>query len=158
MGLPRRLEALRQSSTALSMRLVQSRTSGDGSTTKLLLELRDGHSVEAVVMRHEQRTTVCVSSQVGCQMGCAFCATGTMPIVADLSAGEIVEQLLHAHCVEAAAGRPPVRNAVFMGMGEPLNNYDEVLAALKTMTDQGYLGQSALSPGKVTLSTVGVVP
>jgi len=114
--------------------------------------------VETVVMRHEGRTTVCVSSQVGCQMGCAFCATGTMPIVGDLDAAEIVEQLLHAHAMEVAAGRPPVRNAVFMGMGEPLNNYAAVIAALRTMTDNACLGKFHLPASRVTVSTVGVVP
>lgn len=90
-------------------------------------------------------------------MGCAFCATGTLPIVADLSACEIVEQLLHAQALEAAAGRPAVKNAVFMGMGEPLNNYDEVLTALRLMTDASRLGPLALSPARVIISTVGVV-
>ncbi|CAE8702452.1 unnamed protein product [Polarella glacialis] len=109
-------------------------------------------------MRHEQRTTICVSSQVGCQMGCTFCATGTLPVVGDLDAGEIVEQLMHAHALEAKAGRPPVRNAVFMGMGEPLNNYGSVLSATRTMTDVGHLGKFALPPARVTISTVGIVP
>ncbi|CAE8598453.1 unnamed protein product [Polarella glacialis] len=132
--------------------------SADGSTSKFLVELRDGHKVETVVMRHEQRTTICVSSQVGCQMGCTFCATGTLPVVGDLDAGEIVEQLIHAHALEAKAGRPPVRNAVFMGMGEPLNNYNSVLSATRTMTDVGHLGKFALPPARVTISTVGIVP
>jgi len=134
------------------------RTSADGSTTKLVFELRDGHHVETVVMRHEGRTTVCVSSQVGCQMGCAFCATGTMPTVGDLDATEIVEQLLHAHAMEVADGRAPVKNAVFMGMGEPLNNYAAVISALRTLTDNGAMGKYHLPASRVTVSTVGVVP
>ena len=72
--------------------------SSDGMTTKLLVSLHDGHRVESVIMRHETgRQTLCVSSQVGCKMGCTFCATGTMGIIGDLSAGEILEQLVHAN-------------------------------------------------------------
>ena len=103
--------------------------SADGSTTKLLVALHDGQRVEAVVMRHGTRSTLCVSSQVGCAMGCTFCATGTMGLRGNLSSGEILEQLLHAGAVET------VRNVVFMGMGEPLHNYPAVLMALKAMTD-----------------------
>ncbi|CAE8581199.1 unnamed protein product [Polarella glacialis] len=108
-------------------------------------------------MRHSHRTTVCVSSQVGCVMGCAFCATGTMPVVGDLESAEIVEQLLHANAFELAQGRPAVRNVVFMGMGEPLNNYEAVLGAVQTMTDINHLGKFALAQNRVTVSTVGVV-
>lgn len=91
-------------------------------------------------------------------MGCTFCATGGMPVVGDLDAAEIVEQVLHAHALEVAAGRPPVRNAVFMGMGEPLNNYASVLQALRTLVDNACLGRYALPQCRVTVSTVGVVP
>jgi len=157
LGLPRRAVLLLKAVVPFSTRLVaEPRTSADGSTSKLLLSLRDGQRVETVVMRHEQRTTVCVSSQIGCQMGCTFCATGTMSTVSDLDSGEILEQLLHAHVLEVTAGRPRVRSAVFMGMGEPLNNYDAVLRAARLMTDVGHLGKYALPPAKVTISTVGV--
>mmetsp|Transcript_95516 Transcript_95516/g.273995 ORF Transcript_95516/g.273995 Transcript_95516/m.273995 type:complete len:516 (-) Transcript_95516:65-1612(-) len=158
-GLPQRSSAaLLAAVSPVGIRPVGQRVSADGSTTKLILELRDGHRVETVIMRHEGRTTVCVSSQVGCQMGCTFCATGTMPIVGDLDAAEIVEQVLHAHAIEVAAGRPPVRNAVFMGMGEPLNNWRAVSSALQTLTDNACLGKYSLPPSRVTVSTVGVVP
>lgn len=96
-----------------------------------------------------RRATLCVSSEVGCAMGCTFCATGTMGIIADLTAGEIVEQLVHASSVAR------IRNIVFMGMGEPLNNYDAVKAAVSMMTDPRAFG---LRRKKVTVSTVGVVP
>lgn len=115
-------------------------------TVKLLLRLQDGHEVEAVIMRHTGRNTLCVSSQVGCQMGCTFCATGTMGIIADLCSGEILEQLAHANAVA------PIRNVVFMGMGEPLNNYNAVLAAIRAMTSV-----FGLAPKHITLSTVGVI-
>jgi adenine C2-methylase RlmN of 23S rRNA A2503 and tRNA A37 len=86
---------------------------------------------------------------VGCQMGCTFCATGTMGLTADLTGGEIVEQLVHAR------GIVPVSNVVFMGMGEPLNNYAAVRAAVSMMTDSAYF---ALRKSAVTVSTVGVIP
>jgi sorting nexin-8 len=125
-------------------------TSSDGSTTKLLVQLHDGHMVESVIMRHDTgRTTLCVSSQVGCQMGCTFCATGTMGIIGDLSAGEILEQLVHAMDVA------PIRNIVFMGMGEPLNNFINVKAAVTAMINTKQFG---LAHGHVTVSTVGITP
>ena len=131
-------------------RVVSESESRDKATSKLVVELRDGHRVEACVMRHEKgRTTLCVSSQVGCKMGCTFCATGTLGELGNLSAGEILEQLAHA------SARANVRNVVFMGMGEPLNNYDEVIEACRGMTDPHAF---ALAPSKITVSTVGVIP
>ncbi|CAM6106971.1 unnamed protein product [Calypogeia fissa] len=139
-----------------------SQTSADGSTTKLLISLQNGQTVEAVVMMHDAstgiyaggprqggpRATLCISSQVGCQMGCTFCATGTMGLLGNVSAGEIVEQLVHATRIT------PIRNVVFMGMGEPLNNYNAVVKAVKTMTGRFF----SLSPSHITISTVGVIP
>ncbi|KFM24282.1 Dual-specificity RNA methyltransferase RlmN 1 [Auxenochlorella protothecoides] len=118
--------------------LVHAQTSGGGDATKLLVRLQDGLQVEAVIM-HE----------VGCAMACTFCATGTMGLSADLTAGEIVEQLVHAR------RQHPIRNVVFMGMGEPLNNYVAVRAAILTMVDPASF---ALRRSAVTLSTVGVAP
>jgi adenine C2-methylase RlmN of 23S rRNA A2503 and tRNA A37 len=116
----------------------------------MIVELAGGDVVEACVMRHAKgRTTLCVSSQVGCKMGCTFCATGTLGELGNLSAGEICEQLAHASRGDA------VRNVVFMGMGEPLNNYRNVIDAIEAMTsDKGF----GLSPAKITVSTVGVIP
>lgn len=144
----------------------KAQTSSDGSTCKLLVRLQDGMQVEAVVMTYEkdggdeesedghavlgqQRSTLCVSSQVGCQMGCTFCATGTMGLKGDLTAGEIVEQLLHAQRVTR------IKNVVFMGMGEPLNNYEAVRSATSMMIDPALF---SLRRSKVTISTVGIVP
>ena len=150
--------------------VAEASTSADGSTTKIVVSLQDGHRVEAVVMRHDKgRNTLCVSSQVGCKMGCTFCATGTLGELGNLTGGEILEQLAHADRLllasdesappdaapAAPAARAGIRNVVFMGMGEPLNNYAAVLAALGPMTDpRGF----ALAPRHVTVSTVGVVP
>ncbi|GMI17718.1 hypothetical protein TrLO_g14823, partial [Triparma laevis f. longispina] len=131
-------------------KVVLNQTSSNETTTKLLVELHDGHRVESVIMRHETgRTTLCVSSQVGCQMGCTFCATGTMGIIGNLSAGEILEQLVHADRVKK------IRNIVFMGMGEPLNNFENVKAAVTAMVNTKQFG---LAFGHVTVSTVGVTP
>lgn len=104
---------------------------------------------EAFQLMGGRRATLCVSSEVGCAMGCTFCATGTMGLTADLTAGEIVEQLVHARRVAQ------IRNIVFMGMGEPLNNYGAVRSAVGMMTDPRYFG---LRRKKVTVSTVGVIP
>lgn len=96
-----------------------------------------------------KRSTLCVSSQVGCQMGCTFCATGTMGLKGNLNAGEITEQLVHARTVAK------IRNIVFMGMGEPLNNYEAVKGSVRMMTDPRFF---ALKRRHVTISTVGVIP
>lgn len=121
-------------------------------TSKLIVRLSDGLRVETVVIRHgtlrSRRVTVCVSSQIGCQMQCGFCATGTMGLLGDLTAGEIVEQFVAASRLERC------RNVVAMGMGEPLNNYDNVLSACRTLLDDKLF---ALAAGRVTISTVGVV-
>ncbi|KAJ3673966.1 hypothetical protein LUZ60_005958 [Juncus effusus] len=136
--------------------------SSDRVTTKLLIRLQNGNSVEAVIMRYDTtlgkydgkqrpggvRSTLCVSSQVGCKMGCKFCATGTMGFKTNLSSGEIVEQLVHASRFSK------IRNIVFMGMGEPLNNYNALVEAVQTMTGPAF----QLSPKRITVSTVGIIP
>ena len=150
--LPKRMILMLESEFTITTSTVISRTdNSDGSTTKLLIELQNGQRIESVIMRYgdvalssfpveekekmfhngeykfksSKRATLCVSSQVGCAMGCTFCATGTMGLVSNLSSGEILEQLYHANKVEK------IRNVVFMGMGEPLDNYDAVLSACK---------------------------
>ena len=151
--LPRPVYALLREKYAITTSTVQSiSNSSDGSTTKLLVRLQDGHLVEAVIMRYgcvhlssfpeekraekedagfrsNKRATLCVSSQIGCSMGCTFCATGTMGLLGNLWAGEILEQLYHANKVES------IRNIVFMGMGEPLDNYKNVISSIRAMTD-----------------------
>lgn len=124
--------------------------SGDGQTTKWLWALADGGRVETVLMLYPERATVCVSSQAGCAMGCSFCATGQAGFSRHLSAGEIVEQVVNARR-EAMPRR--LGNVVFMGMGEPLANYDRVWRAVTLLHDN--LG---LSARHITISTVGVVP
>ncbi|CAM6052135.1 unnamed protein product [Sphagnum compactum] len=162
-GLPyAAVEMVKEKFSTLTSHVLTQQTSADGSTTKLLIRLQSGQSVEAVIMRHDAgagkyaggprqggpRATLCVSSQVGCQMGCTFCATGTMGLKGNLSAGEILEQLVHASRIT------PIRNIVFMGMGEPLNNYKSLVEAASAMTGRCF----SLSPTHITISTVGVVP
>jgi adenine C2-methylase RlmN of 23S rRNA A2503 and tRNA A37 len=142
----------------LTSRVVRADVSGNGDTVKLLVELQDGFKVESVIMRHRDersgrhtRATLCVSSQVGCKMGCKFCATGTLGELGNLSSGEILEQLVFANRINDT----PMRNVVFMGMGEPLNNYANVVEAVRVMTSPRGFG---LAAARVTVSTVGIVP
>lgn len=124
----------------------------DGAS-KLIFRTAQGRRIETVILRpNTGRSTVCVSSQVGCAAGCRFCATGTMGLVAQLTRDEILDQVVQARRIVAAEGRE-LRNVVFMGMGEPLHNLEEVSAALEGLTHP--LGLN-FSPAKVLVSTVGV--
>lgn len=132
--------------------IIETIASDDGST-KHAFRLSDGKQVEGVHMPSAKRTTLCLSSQVGCAMGCTFCATGLMGIVRNLSAGEIVGQVVAMLNAHGHVGNEPV-NLVFMGMGEPLHNLDNVMKAFRILTDAGGLG---LSPRRITVSTSGLV-
>jgi len=126
--------------------------SADGLTKKYLLGLSDGESIECVTMEYDGRTTACISSQVGCAMGCVFCATGQMGFRRNLTSGEIVAQivyLLRSHDRD----NDRIRNVVFMGMGEPFHNYRATLTAIDIMVDGKGL---AIGPRYVTVSTVGL--
>jgi 23S rRNA (adenine2503-C2)-methyltransferase len=132
--------------------LEQRDVSADG-TEKFLLRLVDGRHIESVFIPDTPSMTFCISTQVGCAMACAFCLTGKMGLIRNLTAGEIVGQ------VRVLAGALNMRetafNIVLMGMGEPLHNYDETMKALRMLADpQGF----ALAPRRVTLSTVGLLP
>ena len=129
--------------------------SSDGLTRKFLLRLADGQTIETVLMGYEGRHTACLSTQAGCAMGCVFCATGQMGFVRHLRPDEIVAQVRHAQRALRASGHAGLRNLVLMGMGEPLHNYDAVMTALEIITDRRGLN---IGPGRITLSTVGVVP
>jgi 23S rRNA (adenine2503-C2)-methyltransferase len=133
-----------------SLEEVTRQTADAGETVKWLFGLHDGRKIETVLMRYGRRATVCVSTQAGCAMGCSFCATGQMGFSRHLSVGEIVEQLAVAR---RAALPDRVSNVVFMGMGEPLANYDRVWKSVVRMhSDMG------LSARHLTISTVGMVP
>jgi len=128
--------------------------SADGHTRKFLLGLLDGQAIETVLMYFRGRATACVSTQVGCAMGCVFCATGQMGFRRHLTAGEIVAQIVHVARLLRGRGET-LRNIVLMGMGEPLHNYDATMTALDTVMDHHGL---AVAPRFITLSTVGVAP
>lgn len=129
---------------------VVDRTTDGGETQKWLWSLHDGAKVETVLMHYGDRSTVCVSSQAGCAMACGFCATGQAGFERNLSTGEIVEQVVRA---KAAAAPRRLSNVVFMGMGEPMANYDRMWAAVERIHHG--LGISARS---ITVSTVGIIP
>jgi len=154
--LPIRLrEALAAAFRWTTVEPVREEASADGETRKALLELRDGHHIETVLMPHHgARNAVCVSTQAGCPMACAFCATGEMGLVRNLSAGEIVDQIRHWQGELAERGER-VSHVVYMGMGEPFNNYDATLASARALIDPGAFG---ISPRRLTVSTCGVVP
>jgi len=131
------------------------RTEADrGLTTKLLYRLDGGYTVEAVIMRYARRSTLCISSQVGCPVGCPFCATGQGPFGRNLKAHEIVDQAVDAQRRLLTEGRA-LSHVVFMGMGEPLANYDAVVESVRRIADPAGLG---ISPRRVTISTAGLVP
>lgn len=139
-----------------SPEMVDEIRSSDGLTRKFLLKLQDGQTIETVLMGYDGRHTVCVSTQAGCAMGCVFCATGQMGFVRHLRPGEIVAQVLHARRVlKSIDPKKRLRNMVLMGMGEPLHNYDSVIAALDSISDVRGIG---IGPSKISISTVGVVP
>ncbi|MFV0444490.1 MAG: 23S rRNA (adenine(2503)-C(2))-methyltransferase RlmN [Planctomycetaceae bacterium] len=124
--------------------------SSDG-TEKLLLSLHDKEQVECVLMREEDRRTVCISTQVGCAMGCVFCASGLFGVKRNLSTGEILDQILRLDRLLGTEER--ISNVVVMGMGEPLANLAQLLPALDTLNEKGGLG---LGARRITVSTVGL--
>ena len=124
-------------------------------------KLFDGSLIESVLMRYPTRTTLCISSQVGCGMDCPFCATGKLGLTRNMSTGEIIEQVRVAAKMmrdgEVAGGEGRLSNIVFMGMGEPMGNYNSVLSAVRqisAMPPEGF----GISARNITVSTVGVVP
>jgi 23S rRNA (adenine2503-C2)-methyltransferase len=154
-SLPKSLRAQLEAKTTLDVPPVMAvQESIDGETRKDLLKMRDGEQVEVVLMRYIDRRTACVSTQVGCAIGCQFCATGQMGFRRHLSSGEIVAQVLHfERALRAQEQR--LTNVVFMGMGEPLLNYDHTMGAIyRLMHPDGLqMGQR-----RMTLSTAGIVP
>lgn len=122
------------------------------TSEKFLIETYDGHLFEMVLMPYDNRVTLCISSQIGCRMGCTFCQTGKMGLKRNLTSGEILSQL---HIAQKNLENRKITNVVFMGMGEPLDNYEEVVKACRLMVDDNGWG---LSMHRVTVSTSGVVP
>ena len=154
-SLPRSLRERLAAGTTIGMpEAMDTVLSSDGETRKDLLRLEDGETVEAVLMRYRERRTACISTQVGCSIGCVFCATGQMGFRRNLTGGEIVAQVLHFARILSDGGEP-LTNVVLMGMGEPLLNYEASLDAIRRLTDPLALN---LGQRHITLSTVGVVP
>ena len=148
--LPRDLRASLASQFPSALTVVNDVTSDQGATRKWVFELAGGATIETVLMGYDDRVTVCVSSQAGCAMNCSFCATGQAGFTRHLSVGEVVEQVLYA--ARTAAPRR-LSNVVFMGMGEPLANYDTTVGVLRRLHE--FRG---LSARHLTVSTVGVAP
>ena len=147
-------QKLAELATLTTLRQQVAINSSDGLTRKFLLALPDGQTIETVLMQFKGRWTACVSTQVGCAMGCVFCATGQMGFARHLTPGEIVGQILFVNRTLAETGEA-LRNIVFMGMGEPLHNYDHTMAAIDILMHPKGL---AIAPKHITVSTVGVVP
>ena len=146
--------ALAERLRPLSLEDIETRVAPRAAARKTLFATSDGHPVEAVLMASAKRATVCVSTQVGCAVGCAFCASGRLGLRRDLTAEEMVDQVFHfARSLRDAERR--VTNVVFMGMGEPFHNYDETLRACRLLNDEAGFNLAARS---ISVSTVGVVP
>lgn len=164
-SLPKSLRAqLAAVATVAPLRPVAQMISPDRDTFKVLFQLPDGQTIETVLMLYEQRRTLCISSQAGCAMGCTFCATAQGGLARNLTAGEIVAQVLYfaryladpTALPETDVQRPTdVTNIVLMGMGEPMHNYGNVWSALRRLTDADAFG---LGARHITLSTVGLAP
>ncbi len=147
-------EKLNAALPIIEMEVVRESEAERGDTRKAALKLADGNLIETVLMRHSKgRNTVCVSSQAGCPMACTFCATGTMGLKRNLTTSEIVGQVLHFSRQLAEKGERAT-NMVLMGMGEPMHNYDNVMAAIRILNDQKGL---ALGARHISISTCGIV-
>src|SRR5436190_18493753 len=149
-------ERIKQTAEIAAPHVVRDTTAGDG-TRKWLLDVGTGNAIETVFIPERNRGTLCISSQAGCALECSFCATGRQGFNRNLTVAEIIGQLWLAN---RALGRKqgaerPITNVVMMGMGEPLANFDNVVAAMRLMLDDGAYG---LSRRRVTLSTSGLVP
>ena len=143
-------EKLKQNYTMCNFNILKKQESSDG-TIKYLFDVLDGNAIETVLMEYYHGKTICVSSQIGCKMGCKFCASTGIAFVRNLSAGEIVEQIL---AVEQDIGQD-ISNIVFMGIGEPFDNYENVMKAIKILNDPKGLNIGARH---ISVSTSGIVP
>lgn len=148
------LEALEDRFILFPLELDTQIISRDRQTEKFLFRLADNNYIETVLMHYEGRHTVCISTQVGCPMGCVFCATGQMGYTRNLTAGEILAQIIFCMRRLENDGKA-LTNVVYMGMGEPFLNYDEVMTSISRLTDQKGLNFGAR---RITISTVGILP
>ena len=143
-------EKLKENYTMCNYKIIRKQESSDG-TKKYLFDVLDGNAIETVLMEYHHGKTICVSSQIGCKMGCKFCASTGIKFVRSLTAGEIVEQIL---AVEQDIG-DKISNIVYMGIGEPLDNYDNVIKSIRIVNNQKGLNIGARH---ISVSTSGLVP
>lgn len=143
-------EKLKQNYSICNYNIIRKLESADG-TKKYLFDVLDGNAIETVLMQYHHGKTICVSTQIGCKMGCKFCASTGIPFVRSLTAGEIVEQIL---AVEQDIGEK-ISNVVYMGIGEPLDNYDNVVKSIRILNNQKGLNIGARH---ISVSTSGLVP
>ena len=143
-------EKLKANYNICNFKILKKLESSDG-TKKYLFDILDGNAIESVLMQYHYGKSICVSSQVGCKMGCKFCASTGIPFIRNLSSGEIVEQIL---AVEQDIGEK-ISNVVFMGIGEPLDNYNNVIKAIRILNNQKGLNIGARH---ISVSTSGIVP
>jgi len=154
-GVPKALGAIIDADLPLDILHEVTRvTSSDGRTTKLLFRTPDDCLIEGVLMHYRERSTACISSQAGCGYGCTFCATGKMGLSRNLSAGEIVAQVVALARLSGEQGTP-LTNIVYMGMGEPLANYDQVMRSIAILNEPHCMKFGAR---RMTVSTVGLAP
>ncbi len=146
-------ESLKRKCVAVSCKIIKTLSSADG-TQKFLFELFDGNVIEGVLMKYKYGNTLCVSSQVGCRMGCKFCASTLESLNRNLSAGEILGQVSSVNALEKS-GERYVTNIVLMGSGEPLDNFDNVVKFLRLVTSKNGLN---VSERNISLSTCGIAP
>jgi 23S rRNA (adenine2503-C2)-methyltransferase len=150
--LPREFRARLAERASVDVPEIERRTPSQDGSQKFVFRFADGTRVQSVLMPDEERLTLCLSTQVGCGFACAFCLTGTMGLERNLTAGEIVGQVLGVARTLPAGGR--LTHIVYMGMGEPLANYAATVTSLRLLTDARAFG---LSPRRITVSTVGLV-
>ena len=136
------------------VKIIKTLTASDG-TEKYLFSLADGNIIEGVLMKYKYGNTQCVSTQVGCRMGCKFCASTLGGLVRNLTSGEILAEVLTVNALHAEGNKRDVTNVVLMGSGEPLDNYENVTAFLKNVSAEGGIN---ISPRNISLSTCGLVP
>ena len=144
-------EELKKNNYVIENLKLLKRLADEDGTIKYLFDLSDGKKIETVLLNDGGRHTLCISTQVGCKMDCAFCATGRMKFRRNLSAGEIVDQVIQVEKIE----KTKIQNIVYMGMGEPLDNYDNVLKSVRILNDKA--GKN-IGARHITISTCGIVP
>ena len=154
-NLPKPLRAELRNRFDIRMPTIHRSFSSDDGTHRYLLRLADGEMAETVFIPDGRRNTLCVSSQVGCALACSFCLTGQLGFTRNLTAGEIVSQVILLQRLNVGLENPDLFNVVLMGMGEPLHNYDNVMKALEILHDPAGLG---ISMSRITLSTAGLIP